>query len=171
VFVPSRGLQWGGHALKHGRMDALTFRLLDYAAFDVDLLYQVLSLRSRVFIVEQHCMYLDADGRDAIARHLLAYRGSALVGYLRMLPRGVVFAEQAIGRVLVVPEERGRGVGRALMQEALRILDTAPVSLSAQAHLVDWYATLGFRPTSDTYEEAGVPHVDMVRAPAGYRVG
>jgi ElaA protein len=149
-------------------MDPLTFRLLKYDAFDVDLLYRVLSLRSRVFIVEQRCMYLDPDGRDTIARHLLAYRGAELVGYLRMLPKAVVFDEAAIGRVLVVREQRGHGVGRALMQEALRVFDSdgapQPVSLSAQAHLVEWYRSFGFRPTSDPYEDAGVMHVDMLRS-------
>jgi ElaA protein len=148
------------------RMSSVRFSLLRYDDLDRDLLYEVLALRARVFVLEQHCMYLDPDGRDALARHLLAFRDTALVGYLRILPAAVVFPEQAIGRVVVTSEERRHGLGRALMHEALRSIDLSgpePVALSAQAHLVAWYESFGFRPTSDPYEEAGIDHVDMLR--------
>jgi ElaA protein len=149
----------------------LDFRLLSFDDFDTRTLYAVLGLRAKVFVVEQRCQYLDPDGKDLVAQHLLAYREGALVGYLRIVPPGSSFPEHAIGRVLTVPDARGLGVGRALLKEALGVLSRTqgpvPVSLAAQAHLVPWYESMGFRAVSEVYEEAGVPHVDMRYARLG----
>jgi ElaA protein len=148
---------------------SLSFRLLSFDDFDTRTLYAVLGLRAQVFVVEQHCFYLDPDGKDLIARHLLAYREGALVGYLRIVPPGASFPEHAIGRVLVVPGARSDGVGRALMREALAAIERSqgrvPVSLAAQAHLRAWYEAMGFQAVGEVYEEAGVPHLDMRYAP------
>ena len=153
----------------HGRMPVapqLRFELLSFDALDSRLLYAVLAARAQVFVVEQRCQYLDPDGKDLRAQHLLAFEGQALVAYLRIVPAGLSFAEVAIGRVLTLPAARGKGVGRALMMEALRCLcvpKPVPVSLSAQLQLLEWYRSMGFHPISEVYDDAGLPHISMRR--------
>jgi ElaA protein len=125
-------------------------------------LYAILEARSQVFVVEQRCMYQDVDGLDRVARHVWAVDGGELRAYLRILPAGVKYAEVAIGRVLVAQPMRGTGLGRELMRRGLASAG-APVRLSAQAYLERFYAELGFRRVSDIYDDAGIPHVEMLR--------
>lgn len=142
------------------------FACHSFAELDTRLLYTIMAARAQVFVVEQRCQYLDPDGKDLISQHVLGFHEDKLVAYLRIVPAGVSFPEVAIGRVLTLPEARGQGVGRALMLEAMRqVLKAGPVaiSLSAQAQLVEWYRSLGFVPTSDVYDDAGLPHVSMRR--------
>ena len=144
----------------------LRFQHASFEQLDLRTLYSVLAARAQVFVVEQRCQYLDPDGKDLIAQHLLGFEGDELVAYLRMLPAGVSYPELAIGRVLTLPQLRGRGVGRLLMMEALRrafVNGPVPVSLSAQAQLREWYGSMGFVATSDLYDDAGLPHVSMRR--------
>jgi ElaA protein len=138
-------------------------------AFDeltVAQLYAILALRQRVFVVEQTCAYLDADGHDAESRHVWAEddRG-AVHAYLRILPAGAKYAEVAIGRVVTSPESRGTGLGRTLMKRGIEAVGPSPIRISAQAHLQAFYASLGFVTCSDVYDEDGIPHIEMLRAP------
>ncbi|MGI8401370.1 MAG: GNAT family N-acetyltransferase [Gemmatimonadaceae bacterium] len=134
-------------------------------------LYAVVRLREAVFIVEQNCPYPDADGRDPRAWHLLGWRqGSTertLAAYARVFEPGVRYTEGSIGRVVTAQEVRGAGMGRKLMAEALRRLETlAPgekIKLAAQRRLEEFYAGFGFTTVSAPYEEDGITHVDMVR--------
>ena len=125
------------------------------------------SLREEVFIVEQKCLYQDADGRDLLAQHLLGYRGTELIAYARVLPGGTRFPEISIGRVLTSPRARRSGAGRALMEEAIarigRQHGPSPIRISAQAYLEKFYASLGFVRVSDSYLEDGIPHYEMLR--------
>ena len=131
-------------------------------------LYQIIQLREKIFILEQNCVYLDADGKDLEAMHLsgIASDGS-LAAYLRVLPPGVSYAEHSIGRVVVSETMRGRGLGVAIMREAIIRIEKdngkVPVRISAQAHLADrYYGPLGFEPVGDIYDEDGIPHVCML---------
>jgi ElaA protein len=119
-----------------------------------------------VFVVEQNCPYLDADGVDDIARHLWAEQGGAIAAYLRIVPAGVKFAEVSIGRVITAPEARGTGLGRELMKRGIAAAGHVPIRIGAQAHLEKFYGELGFQRASDVYDEDGIPHVEMTRAPA-----
>lgn len=136
-----------------------------FAQLDAPALYQVIALREAVFVVEQECAYLDADGRDLQAWHLMGWRGPSLIAYLRVLPPDLVYPDAyAIGRVVVAPNARGLGLGGQIMRAALdRIaaLPPAGAKLSAQAHLADWYGRLGFEICGDGYDEDGIPHVPM----------
>lgn len=138
-------------------------------------LYEVVRLREGVFIVEQNCAYLDADGRDPAAWHLLGWRdgdgiengNKRLVAYARVFEPGVRYAEGSVGRVVTAPDVRRTGVGRLLMTEALRRLESLapgqPIRLAAQRYLENFYGTLGFTTASAPYEEDGIMHVDMLR--------
>jgi ElaA protein len=141
---------------------------LRFAELGVDNLYDALQLRCRVFIVEQG-PYLDPDGLDRVSWHLLGRddRG-ALAAYLRVVDPGRRYAEPSIGRVIVAPEQRGGGLGRALMDEGLagceRHWPGRAVRISAQAHLERFYDGLGFARVGEPYDEDRIPHLQMLRA-------
>ena len=131
----------------------------------VQQLYSLLALRQRVFVVEQNCAYLDADGVDPASRHLWAEDGTsgAIQAYARIVPAGIKFAEVSIGRVITAPESRGTGLGRELMQRAISASPPGPIRIGAQAHLEKFYGELGFTRSSDVYDEDGIPHIEMLR--------
>jgi ElaA protein len=134
-------------------------------------LYAVVRLREAVFVVEQNCPYLDADGRDPSAWHLLGwFEGRSertLVAYARIFEPGVRYSEGSLGRIVTAPAVRGTGIGKALMAEALRRIESlAPgqsIKIAAQRRLEDFYLGFGFRTISTPYEEDGIIHVDMLR--------
>ena len=148
--------------------DDLAWRWTGFDGLSGHDVYDLLALRQRVFVVEQACAYLDADGRDASAMHLLARdaRG-ALLGCLRVLPPGGHFEVRAIGRVVTAPEARALRLGHGLMREALARIEgewgEIPLALAAQAHLTRFYAAHGFVAASEPYDEDGIPHIDMRR--------
>jgi len=129
--------------------------------------HDVLQLRQRVFVVEQACAYLDADGADPSCWHVLGTDAGVLVATARLVPPGLKYVEPAIGRVVTAPEVRRTGVGRALMLEALaqvkRLYPGQPVRLGAQRYLERFYRSLGFAPVGEPYDEDGIPHVEMLR--------
>ncbi len=134
-----------------------------------DDLYEILSLRQRVFIVEQHCAYQDADGLDRISFHLRGRsHAGELTAYLRLIPPGGRSPGPSIGRVLTAPGARRMGIGMRLMQEGIRrsseVYPGAPLTVSAQVYLEPFYASLGFVRAGTPHDEDGIEHVVMVRA-------
>src|SRR5688572_11925487 len=126
----------------------------ELSAIDV---YAILALRQRVFVVEQKCAYLDADGLDPQCRHVWAEDATgAIHAYLRIVPAGAKYAEISIGRVIVVPEARATGLGKTLMKHGLALCGAAPVKVSAQAYLEKFYTELGFKRVSDEYDDDGI---------------
>jgi len=118
-------------------------------------------IRRKVFIEEQHVPeHLEWDGLDESAAHVLALGDQHLtIGCARMLPGG------RIGRMAVLPAWRGHGVGRKMLEallELARAQKLQKVSLSAQTHAIRFYAGAGFKVCSDIYDDAGIPHRDMV---------
>ena len=136
----------------------------------VDNLYDSLALRSRVFVVEQNCPYLDSDGVDRQSWHLLGRDAQgALMAYLRVVDPGLKYPEPSIGRVVTAPEVRRGGAGRLLMSEGLeRCLAAWPargIRIGAQAHLEPFYGSFGFLRVGLPYFEDNIPHLEMWRAP------
>ena len=142
---------------------ALTWHDARFDELAAGTLYDLLALRSRVFVVEQRCAYDDLDGLDRVARHLWASDGTGIAAYLRILPAGTKYAEVSIGRVVVAPAHRGTGLGRELMRRGIAAAAGAAIRLGAQAHLERFYAELGFQRASEVYDEDGIPHVEMIR--------
>ena len=136
-------------------------------------LYALLAARASVFVVEQACAFLDLDGLDEFAWHLLGWGGAdgdpALAAYLRLIDPGRKYAEPSIGRVLTTAPFRGGGLGRAAMREGLeraaRLYPGRALRIGAQQRLERFYAELGFRPDSAPYLEDGIAHVEMLRTP------
>lgn len=134
-----------------------------WADFTAPQLYELLQFRQAIFVVEQASPYADLDGRDARAEHLLARRGDALIGCLRLIePDPLV----RIGRVAVAPAERGRHLARVMMEAAMeraaQIYPHRDLGVSAQTYLEPFYRSLGFVAVSAPYDDGGVPHIDMV---------
>lgn len=134
--------------------------------------YAMLQLRQRVFVVEQRCVFLDADGVDPACLHVLGWDGDALVAAARIVPAGRVHADVSIGRVVSAPEVRGTGVGRQLMAEAIALTEAVygdvPIYLWAQSYLRRLYASFGFVVCGPEGEEDGILHLPMLRASAGH---
>lgn len=151
------------HHIVHGV--ELTWHDSSFDELTLTQLYSILELRQRIFIVEQRCPYLDADGADQVARHLWAERDGAIVAYLRILPAGVRFVEVAIGRAAIAHELRRTGLGRELMRRGIAHAGRVPIRISAQAHLESFYEDLGFSRASEVYDEDGIPHLQMLRTP------
>ncbi len=150
---------------------SLSWQCTEFADLSPDELYAAMELRQRVFVVEQKCAYLDADGTDKRSRHLFGWSNDAprkrLVAYARLLPPRVKYAEASIGRVCTHPEARGSGAGRLLMEEAIRLVEDSgwgrEIRIAAQMYLERFYEGFGFKRVTDPYLEDDIWHVDMRR--------
>lgn len=145
---------------------------LHHSDLTVPTLYTLLQLRSAVFVVEQACAYQDVDGDDLCGenRHLLGWRNGELVAYARILKSDEEFEPVVIGRVIISPAARGEKLGYQLMQQALASCEKhwpqKALYLGAQAHLQPFYASFGFVPVTDVYDEDGIAHIGMAREAA-----
>ncbi len=130
-------------------------------------LYAILQLRTEVFVVEQKCAYQEVDGRDLEGDtcHLMAWQDDRLMAYLRLLDPTSQGGDVVIGRVVIAPEVRGKGLGHDLMQQALKQAEKhwpeTPIYLSAQAHLQGYYGRYGFAVVGEEYLEDDIPHIGM----------
>ncbi len=137
--------------------------VVELDALPARAVYDVMRLRQDVFVVEQECPYPDMDGRDLEpgTRHVVLWVDKQVVGCLRLLaePDGSV----RVGRVVLAPAYRGRGLADELMRAALAEIRDRPSVLDAQAPLARWYATFGYEVTGPEFLEDGIPHVPMRR--------
>ncbi len=123
------------------------------------------ALRRQVFIEEQQVPETDeVDGRDLEALHILAKKDAEAIGCARIL---LIDDTGKIGRVCVLAEYRGQGIGVALIKAALQVLRDQPgitkAKLGSQTHAIGFYEKLGFRAVGPEYLDAGIPHRDMLR--------
>jgi ElaA protein len=128
-------------------------------------LYELLRFRQSIFVVEQGSPYPDLDGADQSAWHLMARVEGELVGYLRLTTRAGSLPLARIGRVAVTSHLRRHGLGRRLVEEALRLngeyYPAGDIALGAQVHLAPFYRGFGFEPTGEPYDDFGISHVEM----------
>ncbi len=132
---------------------------------DVDALYEIMRIRQEVFVVEQTCAFLDADGWDKQAWHLAGWSGERLLAYARIFEPDVVRREASIGRVLSALDQRRQGLGVDLMDRAVEHARSfgpgIPVWIGAQERLCQFYAGFGFSETGERYLEDGIWHRGM----------
>jgi len=145
----------------------ITWQSSDLKQLDALSLYRMFQLRQSVFVLEQQCLYADIDELDEHAIHLLGTDNSKkLIAYLRILAPGVSYDEPSIGRVVVAESERGRGCGRLLLDQGIKILrqhyGNTSIRISAQSNLVNLYQNIGFKVVGNGYLEDDIPHQQML---------
>ena len=135
-------------------------------------LYSILRLRSEVFVVEQNCVFQDMDNKDQLCYHLMGWQNAPdqsmeLITYTRLVPPGVSYDFPSIGRVVTSPAARGSGMGKLLMEKSIEELENLfgkrPIKIGAQLYLKAFYESLGFKQSSDIYDEDGIDHIEMIR--------
>ena len=151
---------------------AVTWPLSAFAELTGYQLYHIIQAREQVFVKDQNCSYIDADGVDLAALHLSAYLDNSqtppsLLAYCRIIPPTISNDSYPhIGRVLVLADYRGHGLARQLMIKAIEYCHqhfaNQPIHISAQTYLIDFYQTLGFACTSEFYSNDGIEHINMV---------
>lgn len=146
----------------------ITFNWYPFLDLTVEQLYAILTLRAEIFVVEQHCPYLDPDGKDKLAMHLLGVQEDNLVAYLRVFPPTDIQQYIVFGRIVTARAARTKGHGKKLMREMLHYCDThfphVSIKCSAQYYLKQFYESFGFKAQGEIYQEDGLPHIAMERA-------
>ncbi|MGG1629550.1 GNAT family N-acetyltransferase [Rossellomorea sp. NRS-1567] len=144
----------------------MNWKLKSFNELSTHELYGILQVRTKVFVVEQECPYLEVDGKDLHSYHLYKEENGEMVAYARLLPAGVSYKEPSIGRVLVKDDYRGKGLASELVKRGLDfILDELgerTVKIQAQEYLREFYGSFGFRAITETYLDDGIPHIDMI---------
>lgn len=144
----------------------MEFKLKHFNDLSTNELYEILKSRAEVFVVEQNCPYQDIDDKDRHSHHLFFEENNRVVSYVRVIDKGISYDEVSIGRVITLKSYRGQGLSKKILLEAIKftenILNEVAIRISAQAYLIDFYTSVGFKQISDTYLEDGIPHVAMI---------
>nr|WP_314896558.1 GNAT family N-acetyltransferase [uncultured Flavobacterium sp.] len=144
---------------------ALEWKIKPFDALSVHELYDLLKLRSEIFVVEQNCVYLDLDGKDKVALHLFGEFEGKIVAHARLFKAGISFDNASIGRVVVDSNYRDKKWGHDLMREAIAGIQLyfgeSQITIGAQLYLKKFYESHGFVQTSEMYLEDDIPHIEM----------
>ena len=147
----------------------LIFKCLHFSQLDIFQLYEIMTLRQEVFVAEQNCPYLDADGKDLKSWHLMGFNtDDQLIAYARLLPKGISYSDfPSIGRIATSAKARGTGAGRALVSQALvecnRLFGNESIKIGAQLYLLQFYQSFGFEAIGEAYLEDDIPHIEMIK--------
>ena len=144
----------------------MNWKIKKFNELNLEEIYKILALRNEIFIVEQECPYLDCGDKDLNSYHLFLRENGEIVSYLRILEKGVSYDEISIGRVAVKKSYRGKGISRKMMLKAIEFIENNlsenTIKIQAQAYLLDFYSSLGFKAVSEEYLEDNIPHIDMI---------
>ena len=142
---------------------ALVLHKKRFPELTTDELYELLRIRSDVFVVEQNCVYQDLDYDDQNAVHLWLTEDEKVVAICRVCPAGTHMAEVSIGRVITT--ERGKGYGQRIMLEGIaaakEYFKASTIDLEAQEYAKGFYEQVGFRQSSAPFILDGIPHIKM----------
>ena len=138
-----------------------------FSELDTEDLYQILRLRSEVFVVEQDCVYQDIDNKDQNAIHLYYKENNEILAYTRIFKAGHYYENPCIGRVVVSKKNRGNDLGKKIMIDSMEYIKQnikgEKIELSAQKYLDNFYKDLGFYKIGEDYLEDGIPHQRMIK--------
>ncbi|HUX85221.1 MAG TPA: GNAT family N-acetyltransferase [Chitinophagaceae bacterium] len=142
------------------------WKIAAFESLPPEEIYALLRLRSEVFVVEQQCVFLDQDGLDSQAMHLMGWNQGELAAYARIFNRGLVSPLASIGRVVVPKNLRRSGIGKLLMAQAIQTLyelyGKQPIYIGAQQYLEGFYGSFGFAQAGEPYLEDGISHLKMI---------
>ncbi|WP_435414102.1 GNAT family N-acetyltransferase [Polaribacter aestuariivivens] len=145
----------------------MNFITKKFQELTIDELYQILQLRSEVFVVEQDCVYQDVDGKDLKSLHIYGTKNDKIIAYTRIFKAGDYFKNASIGRVVVAANERKYGFGHDLIKASIKAVKTHfnadKITISAQVYLKKFYESHGFVKIGEEYLEDGIPHIRMDR--------
>jgi len=144
----------------------ISFYIRNFNELTLTTLHDIFALRAKIFIVEQNCVYLDIDGKDKEAIHIIGLEKEKVIAYARILnfnlsnPKFI-----SIGRIIILKKERGKGHGHKLVEFCVGIINKRwprkKIKISAQAHLKEFYESHGFTKKGGEYLEDGIPHIEM----------
>jgi len=149
----------------------ITWTLQPFSDLTPETLHMIYAARQEVFVVEQDCVYQDADDYDPQSHHLCAWKhcpdgNQQMLAYMRIVPPCKKFTEPSLGRILTTTAGRGQGLGKKLLQEGIiatrTLYPNQPIRISAQHYLEKFYQGFGFVTVSDVYLEDGIPHINML---------
>ena len=141
----------------------MTLHKKSFHELTTDELYELLRVRSEVFVVEQNCVYQDLDGDDQKSLHLWLTVEDKTVALARVCPAGTHMEHVSIGRVITT--ERGKGYGKQIMLHAIRAavehFGATLIYIEAREYARGFYESVGFQQSSDTFMLDGIPHIKM----------
>ena len=143
--------------------ETVTITTKRFSDLKLEELYGILRVRSEVFVTGQKCLYVDPDGKDLDSVQVFASIGERIIGCLRIYWKepGVL----QIGRVAVIESQRGRGIGKKMMWQAIDYITEnlleEKIYLEAQTYAIGFYEKLGFKVISDEFLDEGIPHKGM----------
>jgi len=130
-------------------------------------LYELLKLRSAIFVVEQNCVFPDMDDKDYSSYHLCGWNNEKLVAYTRLLPPGLAYENCSIGRVVTAASVRRQGIGKILMKKSIeacqQLFSSQDIEIGAQLYLEQFYSSFQFKREGEVYLEDGIDHIHMRR--------
>lgn len=145
----------------------LNIVIKSFNELSVEELYNILQLRSEIFVVEQNCVYQDMDDKDQKALHVLGKKNNKIIAYTRIFKSGDYFDVSSIGRVIVAKSERQYGYGYDIMNASINAIkqnfNESKIKLSAQCYLKKFYNNLGFIEVGEEYLEDDIPHICMIK--------
>ena len=145
----------------------IEIKVKSFEALTKQELYNLLQLRSEVFVVEQDCVYQDIDGKDEKAFHVLGFKNNKIIAYTRIFKPGDYFDNASIGRVVVAKNERQFRYGYNIMEASIKAIkdhfNETFILISAQCYLKKFYTNLGFKVIGQEYLEDDIPHIAMVK--------
>ena len=145
----------------------IDFTIKTFSELSSEDIYEMLRLRSEVFVVEQDCVYQDIDNKDQKAYHVLGFKNNQLIAYSRIFDAGDYFEFPSIGRIVVKEEERKFKYGHELVDTSIQYItqnfQEKNILISAQTYLTKFYNSHGFHQKGEGYLEDGIPHIKMLR--------
>ena len=142
---------------------SLTLHKKPFRELATEELYELLRIRSEVFVVEQDCVYQDMDYDDQPAIHLWLTEGDSIVALCRVCPAGTHMEEVSIGRVITTVRDKGYGkqIMLAGIEAAKEYFGAKKIDIEAQEYAKGFYEQVGFRQSSESFILDGIPHIRM----------